>query len=284
MTYEDTGPQALDYFPCRYGQSKLLFRGPRRRLHGDYSVFLGGIETYGKFIETPFSTQVEHDTGLKSVNLGCVNAGVDAYLTDKSLVEICNNAKVTVIQLMGAQNMSNRFYAVHPRRNDRFLRPSKLMQTIFAEVDFADVNFTRHLLFTLSEGAPSKFSMVEQELKDAWVGRMTTLIKEINGPVILLWLADHAPGENPGLGEGNAEPLFVEREMLEQIRPLVSDIVEIVAEPDEIEEGMNEMVYAPLEQAAAEELLGPVVHRRAAAALAESIQALSMGISRDTMR
>ncbi len=36
---------------------------------------------------------------------------------------------------MGAQNLSNRFYAVHPRRNDRFLRASTLMKTIFREVD-----------------------------------------------------------------------------------------------------------------------------------------------------
>ena len=274
MIYEDIGQSALDYFPCRYGQSKLLFRGPRRRLQGEYSVFLGGIETYGKFVATPFPVQVEHETGLKSVNLGCVNAGVDAYLTDKSLVDICSNAKVTVIQMMGAQNMSNRFYAVHPRRNDRFLRPSNLLQTIFREVDFADVNFTRHLLVKLAEQAPGKFAMVEQELKDAWVGRMLTLIRQIDGPVVLLWLADHAPGENPGLSEGNAEPLFVEQDMIEKLRPSVNDVVEIVASADEIAQGMDELVYAPMEQAAAEELLGPVVHRRAAAELARAMRAL----------
>ncbi len=54
MTYMKLGQAALDYYPCRYGASKLLFRGPRRRLQGDYVAFLGGTETYGKFIETPF--------------------------------------------------------------------------------------------------------------------------------------------------------------------------------------------------------------------------------------
>jgi hypothetical protein len=30
-------------------------------------------------------------------------------------------ADVAVQQLMGADNISNRFYTAHPRRNDRFL-------------------------------------------------------------------------------------------------------------------------------------------------------------------
>lgn len=30
MTYDALGAGALDYLPCRYGTSKLLFRGPRR--------------------------------------------------------------------------------------------------------------------------------------------------------------------------------------------------------------------------------------------------------------
>ena len=274
MTYENLGPPALDYFPCRYGNSKLLFRGPRRRLQGDYVAFLGGAETYGKFTELPFPMLVEHETGVRSVNLGCVNVGIDAYATDKSLIDICAKARVTVIQVMGAQNMSNRYYAVHPRRNDRFLRASTLLQTIYGEIDFTEFSFTRHMLKALAKAAPTKFSLVVQELKDSWVARMQTLIEQIEGKVVLLWLADHAPVGDRGLDAGDAEPLFIDKSMIAKLSSIVPDVVEIIAEPQERRDGLEEMAFGPLEQPAAEEMLGPVVHRRAAAALAPVIARL----------
>jgi hypothetical protein len=44
MTYDALGAGALEYLPCRYGTSKLLFRGPRRSLNKPYLVFLGGTK------------------------------------------------------------------------------------------------------------------------------------------------------------------------------------------------------------------------------------------------
>jgi hypothetical protein len=128
MTYYALGAGALDYLPCRYGTSKLLFRGPRRPLKEPYIAFLGGTETYGKFIANPFPELIEQSIGRTCVNLGCVNAGVDVFATDPQIVKIASGADVTVLQLMGAHNMSNRFYTVHPRRKDRFLKPSTLLQ------------------------------------------------------------------------------------------------------------------------------------------------------------
>ncbi|MDC1223540.1 DUF6473 family protein [Ascidiaceihabitans sp.] len=46
MTYDVLGAGNLDYLPCRYGTSKLLFRGPRRPLKEPYIAFLSGTETY----------------------------------------------------------------------------------------------------------------------------------------------------------------------------------------------------------------------------------------------
>ena len=52
----------------------------------------------------------------------------------------CRDA--TVIQIVSSpRNMSNRFYTVHPRRNDRFIKASALLQTIYREVDFSRVQF-----------------------------------------------------------------------------------------------------------------------------------------------
>jgi hypothetical protein len=267
------GQPALDYFPCRYGASRLLFRGPRRRLQGDYIAFLGGAETYGKFIETPFPALIEHEIGVRSVNLGCVNAGVDVYGSDRTLIDICGKARVTVIQIVGAQNMSNRFYAVHPRRNDRFLRASSSLQKIYDDVDFTDFNFVRHMLQALAERSPDRFALVREELKEAWVGRMHGLIRQIDGEVVLLWLADHPP---PTGDEGlkDNDPLFVDRAMIHSLSGVVSHIAEVVANPAEIADGLDEMVFSDLERPAAAAMTGPVVHRRAASCLAPVLAGL----------
>ena len=70
---------ALDYRPCRYGSSRLLFRGPKKTPKDPYVAFLGGSETYGKFVTSPFPDLTGPDLGVSHINLGCHNAGLDAF-------------------------------------------------------------------------------------------------------------------------------------------------------------------------------------------------------------
>ncbi|MGR3290116.1 MAG: DUF6473 family protein, partial [Paracoccaceae bacterium] len=111
VAYEYFGASPLNYYPCQYGESKLRFRGPKRTLEGKYCVVIGGSETFGKFIEQPYPEILEDLSGQTVVNLGCMHAGVGLFADDATILKICANADVTVIQLMGAQNMSNRFYS-----------------------------------------------------------------------------------------------------------------------------------------------------------------------------
>ncbi len=274
MAYQNLGEGALDYFPCRYGKSKLTFRGPRRRLDGHYYAVLGGSETYGKFVARPYAALAEEHSGTKVVNLGTMNAGVDVYVGDQAVMEACAGAAATVLQIGGAQNMSNRFYAVHPRRNDRFLRASNLLKTIYREVDFTEFNFTRHLLGRLKEISPEKFAMVEQELKEAWVARMKTLVSKIESPVVLLWLADHSPDEATCCTVDGSDPLFVDRQMLQEVMPYAANTVEVVVDPREIEAGFQALVYPEMESLAARGMLGTVAHEKAAAALVAVLDGL----------
>ncbi len=266
MTYEFTGGGALDYFPCRYGQSKLLFRGPRRKLEGAYAAVIGGTETYGKFVETPYPALLEQALYLPVVNFGYMNAGTDAFVSDPVIIDACSRARVTVIQLMGAPNMSNRFYAVHPRRNDRFLRASTLMKTIFREVDFTDFHFTRHMLSALMALAPDKYALVAEELKSAWVARMRLLLQKIDGKTVLLWLSgpSEGDGERDGLG---TEPLLVDAAMVASIRPFASEFLRVTPSDAARAAGTDGMRFPPLEEPAAAVMPGPQVHREVADAL-----------------
>ncbi|QDC11050.1 hypothetical protein FHY55_18225 [Oceanicola sp. D3] len=272
MTYATRGQCALDYMHCRYGKSRLLFRGPRRKLDGKYVAFFGGTETYGKFVELPFPSLVEELTGRRCVNFGCLNAGADLYVNDPTLVDAASRAAVTVVQVMGAQNMSNRFYAVHPRRNDRFLRASSLMKTVFREVDFTEFNFTRHMLCTLHRVSVEKYKMVVEELKAAWVARMETMLARLPGKVVLLWVRDgRQPCRDEGLG---CDPLFVDEDMVDSLRPKLAGVVEVTPSADAWSKGTEGMVFTEMEAPVAAEMPGPLVHQEIAEALSPVVRQL----------
>lgn len=275
MAYEFAGESALDYFPCRYGQSKLLFRGPRRPLEGAYAAAIGGTETYGKFVPEPYPALVEKALGLPLVNFGYMNAGADVFLGEPVVIDASRNARVTVIQLTGAQNLSNRFYAVHPRRNDRFLRASMLMKTIFREVDFTEFSFTRHMLSVLRACSTEKFALVEEELKAAWVARMRMLLQKIGGRSVLLWIGGAAGAEPRGPLDGlGPEPLFVDERMVAEIRTLASDLVRIAPSAEALAAGTEGMSFGPLDAPVAAAMLGPKVHEEIAAALVPAMRRL----------
>lgn len=271
MAFEHPGAGALDYFPCRYGKSKVLYRGPRRRLDGAYAAVLGGSATYGKFVAAPFPALLEETLGVTVVNFGCMNAGVDVLVNDSSITDICTDARVTVVQLVGAQNMSNRFYAVHPRRNDRFLRASPLMKSLFAEVDFTDFHFTRHMLQHLRLIAPTKFGMIEAELKQAWVARMCQFLMRLQGRSVLLRL-----NESPGHGVEadrtvqdhlGPEPLLVDKEMEAEVTRHAGAIVHVTPSAKALAAGTDGMIFGEFDRAAAETMPGPAVHTEIAEAL-----------------
>ena len=132
--------------PCSHGLSKLQFRGPRRPTDGRYVAFLGGSETFGKYIPKPFPDHVETAIGEVCVNLGCQSAGPDAFLHDTAIQSLCYDAAATVIQLPGATGLSNAFYKVHPRRNDRFIAPTDELMALYPEIDFAEISFTGPML------------------------------------------------------------------------------------------------------------------------------------------
>lgn len=270
MKHDEIDGAGLHYAPCRYGLSRIFFRGPKRRLDKPYVAFIGGTETFGKFIDRPLPALVERDLGQTCVNLGCVNGGVDAFVNDPTIMASCNDAAVTVVQVMGANYLSNRFYSVHPRRNDRFLRASTVMQAIFSDVDFADFTFTRHMLTALYAKSPERFDIVVSELRQAWVARMRNMLNQIGPRSLLLWfsrepLSDVPWDERPGkLG---VDPLFVTAAMIDQLRPQVLGVVDAMPSPQALGMGTKGMYFSSAQAKAASEMLGTACHQEAATKL-----------------
>ena len=275
MAYAFPGEGALDYFPCRYGTSRLTFRGPRRGLDRPYVAFLGGTETYGKYVPEPFPGLVEAEIGFAAINLGCVNAGLDAYLGEAEILQMARGAEAVVLQVVGAGNLSNRYYSVHSRRNDRFIAASPLLKSLFREVDFTDFNFTRHMLLTLHATSQDRFELLADELRATWVSRMTELLAALPARTVLLWLAGHRPAGRLPRGGLTPDPVLVDAEMLAQVRPLAGGYAEAICGPAARLaglDGLDGMAFPALEAPAAAALPGPEAHRNVARILAQALE------------
>lgn len=253
----------LRLMPCSYGLSKLTFRGPMRPTDGRYLAFLGGSETFAKYVAKPFPDLIETAVGEVCVNLGCQSAGPDVFLHDTAIQSLCHDASAVVIQVMGAANLSNAFYKVHPRRNDRFIAPTEKLTALFPEIDFAEIAFTGHLVARLRAVDQERFELVRAQLCATWLLRMRALIAQASGPVVLLWFAARAPEQAPTSEHFANDPVMVDRAMLEQLRPHVADIVEVVGEHGHAD-GMS---FAPLDAFSARDMLGVDAHIAAAKAL-----------------
>lgn len=274
MVYQRVKRATLDYQTCHYGESALSFRGPRARLDVPYVAVIGGSHAYGRFVDSPYPALLEKQLGTPVVNLGVVNAGVDAFAHDASVIDLCRRAEVTVVQTMPAANMSNRLYSVHPRRNDRFIKAATLLQTVFSDVDFTDIHFTGHLILTLRTVSRDRFRIVEEEIKTAWVARMKLLLDRIRGKIVLLHGQSLSGAAAEDAGAQPTTPDLIDADMLCQLSGYVADMIHVEPSQKARQSGMEGMMYDPLDRPAACQFPNPPMHEEIAEALASKLGAL----------
>lgn len=102
--------------------------------------------------------------------------GVDLHLADTALGERAATAWGFVLVLPPLGNLTNPYYQVHPRRNDRFVAARGSLKALYPEVDFAAFAFTGHALGTLAAACPERFALVRHALVEIWQRRMRQLL------------------------------------------------------------------------------------------------------------
>lgn len=271
MSMEKPGHAPLDYQTVTYPGSMVEFRGPKADLQKADILCLGGTETYGRFVPHPFAQILSAALDRPVANLGALNAGLELLLHDNAIGGALAHARHVVLQIGGAHMMTNRFYRVHPRRNDRFLRASSALSTVYRSTDFTEFHFVRHMLSVLASESPDRFSIVMRELQEAWVARMISMIERADVPVHLLWIGAGEPSDRaPGLDNGS-DPLFITRAMVAEVEKIAASLTVCAATDDERANPTRGMFFGPKEAAAARILPGPAQHDRAADMLAAAI-------------
>lgn len=263
MSFEHRG-LSLDYHPVVYPGSALRFRGPRHGNGTGSLLCLGGSETFGRFIHAPYPAQLGAHLACDVINLGVMNAGMDVIGQDAAIRRALYAAKAVVLQITGAANLSNRFYSVHPRRNDRFVKASTMLRTLYRDVDFTEFHFTRHLLTHLKARSADRFGVVEAELRAAWAARMAAFLDHAPVPVHLLWLARQPPDDGATGARLGPDPLFITMDMLNHAATRAASLtIAVQQSPD-----TRGMFITPREEGAARALPGPDAHAQAAGVLA----------------
>lgn len=221
----------IEYNAYRFGRSRQRFRGPKPDLSGPYISFIGGSETYGKFVQDPFPSILQNSLDYTCANWGTPGAGPSFFLKDPVVLEACSNSKICVVSVMGAVAMSNRLYSVFKRRNSRVRATSAGLKAMFPNLKLGDYRFAHNMLRHMYRDNPLNFKVLEIELKEAWIARMRELLDEIETTRVLFWISERTPDEGFGPDERDAfvtHPAFVDREMVEAIAPMADLVVEYV--------------------------------------------------------
>ncbi|UWQ21261.1 DUF6473 family protein [Jannaschia sp. W003] len=261
-----------DALPWSLPGGKLAFRGPAVDPEGPFVAVLGASEVAGRHVAEPFTHSLSHALAMPVANLGVQNGGADVILREREgILAMAARAEVTVLQTLGLHNLTNRFYRVHPRRNDRFLRPSKLMRETFGRADFSDFVFTRHMTAALRGHGAFPYAQLVAELQAAWVARMQEIVIRIPNRIVLL----HIEGTR-GAAQGD-DPLRVTDAMIEAVMrgcdaEVRCDVREMY---DDVH--LEEMQFAPEERESARHALPPVAHDLVAERLVRAVGPLLRG-------
>lgn len=264
MSYHESDATGAEESVCRYGASKMWFRGPKRLLVKPYVACVGGNETFGRFVESPYPAILEQRLEKQCVNFGSLFSGADALARDPEIPNLMGGAEVCVLQLPPVLNQTNRFYRVHPRRNDRVLEATADLVALYPELDFADVHFVRHLTSRLAEIADARFEVVAAELRQAWGRALRKVLESANNRVLLLWLDwDRSTMADPSY-RGLTDPVQITQEMIDELSDVCAATLRLVVRPSGASDDLEDMLFGTLQQPMAEYMIGPATHREIA--------------------
>ncbi len=223
MTFVLRTQRPMDISICQYKQSLQSFRGPKRSFDRPYFACIGGTDTFGQHAVAPYARSLEDIIQKPCINLGILQGGLDAIRLDPAVQDIANRAERVIFHAVGAHAQSNKYYKVHPRRNDRFITALDPLYALYPDVDFTEFTFTKHMLTFLDAHDHVRFQTVRDHLIETWQSRMIELCQALPRKPILLWTGhdNHDLYTHP-LG---AEPVFISQEALEPIKRYFAAVI-----------------------------------------------------------
>ena len=201
----------------------LWIRGarPRELRTGEYAVFLGAAQTFGRFCQKPYPTLLSERLGLPILNISHGGAGALYFcLMKHALTKYLNEACFVVVQAMSGRSESNSLFESHGvghyrRRSDSI--------SIGCDEAFADL---------LKMHSKSYVRRIVQETRLSWRHSYEPLFSLIEGPKILFWFSEREPAYQDDYRDVqrlfSRYPQLVNADMVATVRPMCDEYVACV--------------------------------------------------------
>jgi hypothetical protein len=219
--YQRDDRDIVDYQLWQMGDQKL--RGPEPDRTKPYFAALGAAQIFGRFGPRPFPQLIADQTGMPALNLGMSGAGPSFFLQREEMIEAANRAQFVIVQLMSGRSVSNSKAVLANNQGVMWLRDDPHAPALFAE------DIYRHLLQTLSA---VELAELRAESREIYLEETQALLERIERPKILLYWSKRPVDYEDGLGDLASYwgdfPHFVNRDVIEMLRPFADHYVEVV--------------------------------------------------------
>lgn len=222
--YQKRDYEIVDYQLWQMDGIPYLYRGPKpASLESDnYFSCLGAAQTFGCFCEKPFPTLLSEKLSFDVLNIGHAGAGPMFYLQSEKHIQLANNAKFVILQVMSGRSESNSIFeskqgrGLLERRSDKKMLPAEK-----AYNEFLQTAGRKMITDTLIE------------TRENYVKHMMELLSLIKVPKVLLWFSERIPeyeeSYESARGLFGKYPQFVNRGMIDQFIHLADYYVECIS-------------------------------------------------------
>jgi len=222
--YQERDWDVVDYELYTIPGLNYTLRGPQVTDDAPrFATILGAGQSFGVLVGDPYAHKLSRAFSMEIMNLSVGGSAPTLYLGSKAAIEACNRSSLCVIQILSARSSQSSYFESRGGKNMLRPRGSKLP---FVPGDTA----YRSMFANEPSSIPP---IVIGELRANWVKEMLQLLGLIKTPKILLWFSKRSPDLPESLSSfdeaSGGFPHFVNRTMIDEIRPYADDYVEVVS-------------------------------------------------------
>lgn len=222
--YQKRDYEIVDYQLWQMDGIQHPFRGPKPASleKNEYFACLGAAQTFGCFCEKPFPTLLSEKLSFDVLNIGHAGAGPLFFIKRKKYIQLVNNARFAVIQVMSGRSEGNSvFESLHGRRQIIRKNDGKLM--------IADKAY-KELIETTDE---KRIKEIIDETRENYVNHFIELLEAIKVPKILFWFSERPPDYIEEFTDYKTlfgkYPQFVNREMIAKLKLFADYYIESIS-------------------------------------------------------
>lgn len=223
--YQDRDAVVVDYQMFELPGFPYLLRGPGPAAGRDYVGLIGAGQSFGVLVRKPFAHDIRARFDIEVLNLSVGGAAPGLYLNNPAALAACNGARCCIIQVLSARSTASSYFETDDGRNK--LRPTG------SRLPFVPGDTAFEMMFRMEPAIVSE--LVVREIQANWVKEMRQVLEAIRVPKILLWFSKRKPEAlTPDYTSYRAAsgvfPQFVNRAMIDEIRPLADQYAEVVSQ------------------------------------------------------